>query len=232
MIHDLDKTLEAVIYNKGNMPRTDIDVSFDTPDREWSSRLSRPTINMWAFDVRENMKLRSLERAVTRNGNMTTTTYPSIRMDVTYLVTAWARKMEDEHQLLWRALAALKTTPVMKPSETEGELRYSRKDIALLVATPSDHPVNLVDLWGVVDNVMHMGFTAVATLELDILPSFEAPPVLEQHLRVGQSPDPTTRKSVVMDSEIVRTASAPDESTEGQDDSGDAASSRSFKRKR
>jgi hypothetical protein len=230
MIHDLDKTLENVLYNKGNLSRTDIDVAFDTPDREWSSRLSRPTISCWAFDLRENMKLRSLERSINRNGNMTTTTYPSIRIDITYLVTAWARKMEDEHQLLWRAMSALKNTPIMKPSETEGDLRYARKDIALLVATPSDHPVNLVDLWGVVDNVMHMGFTAVATLELDILPSFEAPLVLEQHLRVGQSPDPTTQKSVAMDSDII-IAIAP-ESTDEPDNSGDTPSSRSFRRKR
>jgi hypothetical protein len=56
--------------------------------------------------------------------------------------------------------------------------------------------------------------------------------VLEQHLRVGQSPDPTTRKSVAMDADIVRTAPAPDESTEGQDNPGDTPYSRSFKRKR
>jgi len=37
----------------------------------------------------------------------------------------------------------------------------------VLTATPSDHPINMVDLWGVVDNVMHMGFTVCVTMELE-----------------------------------------------------------------
>jgi hypothetical protein len=177
MIPDLDKTVEKILYANGGFSRNDIDVSFDTPDREWSSRLSRPTISCWAFDLRENMKLRSLERQVSRNGNNTSTLYPSYRMDVTYLVTAWARKMEDEHRLLWRALAALKRAPVLKPRDCEGEIRYQQHDVLMLTATPSDHPVNMVDLWGVVDNVMHMGFTLCATLELERDFVFNAPAV-------------------------------------------------------
>jgi hypothetical protein len=177
MIPDLDKTIEKILYANGGFSRNDIDVSFDTPDREWSSRLSRPSINCWAFDLRENMKLRSLERQVSRNGTNTTTLYPSYRMDVTYLITAWARKMEDEHRLLWRALAALKRAPLLKPRDCEGELRYQQHDVLMLTATPSDHPTNMVDLWGVVDNVMHMGFTLCATLELERDFVFTAPAV-------------------------------------------------------
>jgi hypothetical protein len=177
MIPDLDKTIEKILYANGGFSRNDIDVSFDTPDREWSSRLSRPSISCWAFDLRENMKLRSLERQVSRNGANTTTLYPSYRMDVTYLITAWARKMEDEHRLLWRALAALKRTPLLKPRDCEGELRYQQHDVLMLTATPSDHPTNMVDLWGVVDNVMHMGFTLCVTLELERDYAFTAPAV-------------------------------------------------------
>jgi hypothetical protein len=63
-------------------------------------------------------------------------------------------------------------------------LRYQRKDIPLLVATPSDHPVNLADLWGVLDNVMHLGFTLVATLELDTaLADYEAPLTATRQIR-------------------------------------------------
>jgi hypothetical protein len=177
MIPDLDKTIESILYSKGGFGRNDIDIAFDTPDREWSSRLSRPTISCWAFDLRENMKLRSLERQVARNGQQTSTLYPSYRMDVTYLVTAWARKMEDEHRLLWRALSALKKTPILKPRDCEGELRYQQHDVLVLTATPSDHPINMVDLWGVVDNVMHMGFTLCATVELERDYAFAAPAV-------------------------------------------------------
>lgn len=200
MIPDLDKTIEKILYDNGGFSRNDIDVSFDTPDREWSSRLSRPSISCWAFDLRENMKLRSLERQVSRNGTNTTTLYPSYRMDVTYLVTAWARKMEDEHRLLWRALAALKRSPVLKPRDCEGELRYQQHDVLVLTATPSDHPTNMVDLWGVVDNVMHMGFTICVTLELERDYAFNAPAVSGPAvIRTGLSDDPQTGNLTTVD---------------------------------
>jgi Pyruvate/2-oxoacid:ferredoxin oxidoreductase gamma subunit len=54
--------------------------------------------------------------------------------------------------------------------------------------------------------------------------------VLEQHLRVGQSPDPTTQKSEAMDADIV-IAITP-ESAESPDNSGDNPSPRPFRRKR
>lgn len=199
MIADLDKTVEKILYTRGGFSRNDIDVSFDTPDREWASRLSRPTISCWAFDLRENMKLRSLERQVSRNGMNTTTVYPSYRMDITYLVTAWARKMEDEHQLLWRALGSLKRTPILKPRECEGELRYHQHDVLFLTATPSDHPVNVVDLWGVVDNVMHMGFTLCATIELDRDFMMVTPAAVERAINMGITPDASGTEAVKFD---------------------------------
>ncbi|MCU0512535.1 MAG: DUF4255 domain-containing protein [Anaerolineae bacterium] len=196
MIHDLDKTLEKMIYQRGNINRTDIDITFDTPDREWSGRLSRPTLNCWAYDLRENMKLRSMERQVVRNGDTAAVLFPSIRMDVSYLVTAWARKMEDEHQLIWRALSALKRTPRIAPAEAEGMLRYQKRDLPLLVATPSDHPVNLPDLWGVLDNVMRLGFTLVVTVELDTaLADYEAPVTKGMQIRTSSTTDNTPPES-------------------------------------
>jgi hypothetical protein len=146
------------------------------------------------------MKLRSLERQVSRNGSQTSTIYPSYRMDVTYLVTAWARKMEDEHRLLWRALAALKRVPILKPRDCEGELRYQQHDVLMLTATPSDHPTNMVDLWGVVDNVMHMGFTLCATLELERDYTFTAPAVSgPATVTTGFTDNAETRRLTIVD---------------------------------
>ncbi|NOG48552.1 MAG: DUF4255 domain-containing protein [Chloroflexi bacterium] len=164
MLDDLDKTLENLLRGRGGIG-TDIEIAFDQPNREWSSRLSRPTLNLYAFDIRENLKLRSVEREVTRNGNSATITRPARRIDVSYLVTAWARKIEDEHRLLWRGLSVFKRLPYILVAQTEGALRYSRLDLPLWVAeTNPNHSVNLVDLWSVLDNQMRLGFTLVITL--------------------------------------------------------------------
>jgi len=206
MIYDLDQTLEKIIYDKGKLNRNEIDISFEQPNGEWSARLSRPTLNCWCFDLRENKKLRNSNRRIQRNETTGTVTFPPRRFDVTYLVTAWTRKIEDEHRLLWRGLSALKRTPIIYRQDAEGDLRYGEHDIPLLVATESDHPINLVDLWSVLNNEMHLGFTVVATLELDPVYEITGPLVLEGYVRVGQSLDPRTEEMTVLDVEITHRA--------------------------
>ncbi len=204
MLHDLDKTIENLLIDKGKLNKREIDISFDQPTGEWSSRLNRPTLNCWCFDLRENLKLRTMERSVTRdyNHNRGQTSFPPRRINITYLITAWARKVEDEHQLLWRALGVLKGTPKITPQECEGLLRYQQHDIPLVVADMSDQPTNLVDLWGVLDNQMRVGFTLIATVELDTEIGFEAPLVLEAAFRVGQSESPRDESLTALDVEI------------------------------
>lgn len=193
MLDDLDKTLENLLRSRGGIG-PDIEIAFDQPNREWSARLSRPTLNLYAFDIRENLKLRSVEREITRNGNIASVARPARRIDVTYLVTAWARKIEDEHRLLWRGLSVLKRLPDIAPAQAEGALRYSRLDIPVWVAeTNPNHSVNLVDLWSVLDNQMRLGFTLVITLELDLAHVEEAPLVLDATIRTGRTEDARTR---------------------------------------
>jgi len=190
LLYDLNKTLEKILIQKGNITPNQIDISFEQPNGQWSARLSRPTLNCWCFDIRENIKLRNMEMTTSRNGNQGRTTLAPRRMDLTYLITAWASKIEDEHQLLWRALAALKRTSSLEARECEGLLRYQTRDVPLLVADTSNTTINLVDLWGVLDNQMRLGFTLTATVELDVELSIEAPLVLEATIRLGSSDDP------------------------------------------
>lgn len=192
MLHDFDKTLEKLILAEGNLNKDEIEISFDPPTSEWSARLSRPTINCWCFDLRENLRLRMPDRNVTRNGDLARISTPVKRMDVTYLITAWARKIEDEHQLLWRALGALKRYNALEPQQCEGGLRYQEFSIPLLVGDVSTLQTNLVDLWSVLDNHMHLGFVLITTLEIDPRFGFDTPLVLEGEIRFGTKDSPET----------------------------------------
>jgi hypothetical protein len=203
MIQDLDKTLEKIFYDKGRFSRNDIDVSFDQPNGDWSARLARPTLNVWAFDLRENAKLRNMTLGTERENGMGTRRRMSIRYDITYLVTAWARKVEDEHQLLWRGLGALVQVPILKRDECEGLLREQPYDLPILVGTIGERLPNTSDLWSVLNNQMRLGFTFIVTMAIDPQMSFEAPLVLERTARVGQSELPASRKLDATDVEMV-----------------------------
>lgn len=204
MLHDFDKTLEKLLISEGKLDSNEIDVSFEQPTSDWSSRLSRPTLNCWCFDLRENIKLRQPDRGYggQPNGNAIRIVSPPRRVDVSYLVTAWARKVEDEHLLLWRALATLKRVTSIEPSQCEGSLRYSEFSIPVTVADMSANPVNLVDLWSVMDNQMRLGFIMTATLDLDLQLSLDVPLVLEATIKVGDATHLPTEEITHLSSEI------------------------------
>ena len=202
MLHDLDKTIENILVIEGNLNKKEIDISFEQPTGEWAAHLRRPTLNCWCFDLRENLKLRGMERRVGRDNNMGQIAFPPRRIDLTYLVTAWARKIEDEHQLLWRALGGLKRVHKISPEDCEGALRYQQQDIPVLVADMSNIHTNMVDLWSVLENQMRLGFTTVFTVELDTEIGFEAPLVLEATIRVGQAAEPLDEEITALDVEL------------------------------
>lgn len=204
MLNDLDTTLEKIIYLAGKISRNEVDIAFEQPNREWSARINRPTINLWAFDIRENTKLRNTTRNVSPHERSATINLPTRRIDVSYWVTAWARKIEDEHQLLWRGLYALKKTHHISPRDAEGDLRYSEIEIPLRVAEFGEQPVNTSDLWGVLDNSMRLGFVTVVTLELNLDAALETPLVLEKTLRFGQREPAPNNELAELDTTFVQ----------------------------
>jgi hypothetical protein len=209
MIHDLDTTLEKLIYERGKISRNEIDISFELPNSEWSARLNRPTVNMWCFDLRENVKLRNMDASANRptvNGNTAARRLPMRRFDLTYLATTWARRIEDAHQLIWRILSVMIQVPQLEPHRCEGMLRDQPLAIPIMLGTPTERPVNLTDVWSVLDNQMRLGFVFTVTVVLDPEIVTESPLVFEKLLRVGQSDNPSDRMLTALDVEFQQKA--------------------------
>ena len=106
MIADLDKTLEQLLIAELPAPNGEIDIKFELPNREWAAKLSRPTINFFLYDVRENANLR-LHQWERLNGNgrpqkSSDQKRSPFRLDCHYMLTAWATDALDEHRLLTR----------------------------------------------------------------------------------------------------------------------------------
>jgi hypothetical protein len=54
MLNDLDETIKQVLIKAGgcDFNWSDVDISFDIPNREWSGKLgTRPSINFYLFDI-------------------------------------------------------------------------------------------------------------------------------------------------------------------------------------
>jgi hypothetical protein len=166
---DLDETLRQLLIRSVPLDPTEVEISFDTPDREWSGRLTRPAINCFLYDVRENHKLRAAGWNHRLNGAANTASRSKVplRINVAYQVTSWARAREDEHRLLWRTLAALMRHPLLPDDLLVGGLRQQPIPVPTHVAQPEHIPANVGDLWSALDNRIRPALTYVVTLALD-----------------------------------------------------------------
>src|SRR6476661_1473508 len=108
MIAEMDETIRQLLLHEGGFDTADVDVSFELPNREWSTGISKPTINCYLFDVRENRDLRQSGMSMVGGGTpQAMRLREPMRVQLTYLITAWTRQVEDEHRLLFQALYTL-----------------------------------------------------------------------------------------------------------------------------
>ena len=97
MFQDVDATLRAVLIADVPIKKTEVEIAFDRPNRDWSSRLSRPTLNLFLFDIRERAEMKDDVPIVTRDGNgRAVRQRPPRRLDLSYLVSAWTTEPDDE----------------------------------------------------------------------------------------------------------------------------------------
>jgi len=184
MFADLDETIRQLLIKKVPIDLSEVELSFEAPDREWSGRLSRPTVNCFLYDVRENLDLRQVDWEVQKkNGSATTRRMPA-RIDATYQVTVWTRAPEDEHRLLWRVLVALFRTPVIAEELLQGQLRNQVFPTRAVVVQPSQARANPAELWQAVDNRIRPALTYTVTVPLDLELEYTSPMVFTQRLRV------------------------------------------------
>ncbi|MCB0120957.1 MAG: DUF4255 domain-containing protein, partial [Caldilineaceae bacterium] len=97
MIDALDDTLKNLLLSEMTFLE-ESNISFETPDSDFKP--PSIAINLFLYDVRENLELRSNEvRSIRGNGTAVQQRAP-VRVDCSYLITTWAGDIKTEHMLL------------------------------------------------------------------------------------------------------------------------------------
>ena len=189
MIADLDETIRQLLNKEMPIKNGEIDVVFDQPRREWSARLSKPTLNFFLYDVRENATLRhhDWERLSQANHNVARLKRTPFRVDCAYIITAWAADPEDEHRLLSRCLMALFRHPVLPEEILTGGLQNQPFEIPTMLAQ-TDKLTNPAEVWSAMDNEMRPSVPFVVTIAMDPWSEVTGPVVRTFTLTPGQSP--------------------------------------------
>ncbi len=180
MLHLLDASLEAFLRAEVPLSERQVDVSFEAPDDEWGAQVSRPTVNLFLWEVHSNFEERESGLALEQQGNgKAFRAPPRPRVDCRYLVTAWTTDVKDEHQLLGSLLTALLTNQEIAPEYLQGDFARVRPIPALKVAEPKAQ--DDADFWRALGGQIKPGLDVVVTATVDLQPVTEAGPPVERY---------------------------------------------------
>jgi hypothetical protein len=127
LFDDLDATLALLLEHE--LPVDNVTISFAAPDDQFPpSGVTLPAVAFFLYDIRENRDLRAdrWERD-TRPDGMVTRTRAPVRVDCSYLITAWPSEATthpaaDEHRLLGEVMKVLLRHPRIPEQYLSGEL--------------------------------------------------------------------------------------------------------------
>ncbi|MBN1934512.1 MAG: DUF4255 domain-containing protein [Anaerolineae bacterium] len=204
MIKSLDQTIKRILLEKGRFSPTDVDIRFDQPTRDWAAGLTRPAINCYLYDLRENRDLRSREWIVDQqpDGRAKKKLSP-LRIDASYLITAWTNEVEDEHAVLWRVLVALSSVSILPEAMLEGKLVEQPFPIPAQTGQVSEAMTNLSDLWSVMENELKPAINYTVTLAVDREYAFDHPLVLTKRVDFRSLAEQSPVESVLQIAGIV-----------------------------
>jgi hypothetical protein len=188
LLHELDQTLAALL--KRDLPgRDQITVSFAAPDDQFSVKL--PAVDLFLYDVRENLELRSNDDVIERQTDWTSVRFrPPVRVDVSYLITAWpgvgggqSDSSEDEHMLLSAVMRVLLRYPKLPRELLKGSL--ANQDLPPPVSTLQPGRLQSVgEFWQALGGKPKAALNYMVTLSVDVYEPERQPLVIDKEIRV------------------------------------------------
>jgi hypothetical protein len=107
-IADLDEALRTLVKRELEKHGFEgVEIAFDAPSKEWSGKLTGPTVDLFLYDMREALDRAAASPSERRTNGVAIISDPPLQLELTYAVTAWTKAVEDEHRLLSQVLAIL-----------------------------------------------------------------------------------------------------------------------------
>ena len=148
MIHEVDSALAALIEREATGTRG-VDVVFDAPTKEWAGRRNAPTVDVYLYDIREDLRRRERGLLNEYDGaqHVTARHLPPRYFKLSYLVTAWTQRPEDEHRLLSSLLACFLRHESLPAELVTGSLADLGMPVAVSIALPPPEDRSFADVW-------------------------------------------------------------------------------------
>ena len=164
MIHDVDQLLERLV-RRDALNGSAVDLQFDAPTKDWVARRSGPCVDLYLYDIREDLARRvpTWEDARDADGRVTGRLQPHRRFRLAYLVTAWTQRPEDEHRLLSSLLLCFLRNSMLKPGDLGGGLDAADLPVYIDVGQPEPEERSLADIWTALGGELKPSLDVVVT---------------------------------------------------------------------
>jgi hypothetical protein len=200
MFYEVDEALRALV-RADVLDGSDVEVVFDAPTKEWASRRNAPTVNLYLYDIREDLRRRERGLHNLYDGRVVVGRRQAPRhFKVTYLITAWTQRPEDEHRLLSALLYCFLRNETLPQELLRGPLAEIGLPVELSVALPPPEDRSFADVWSALGGELKPSLDLVVTAPVDSGRLFPAGPPVEGPLGLslggsdGGPRDPVRRR--------------------------------------
>ena len=163
MLDYLDETIEAFFRATVPLGSAEVDVSFEPPDREWTAKLTRPTVNVFLWDIRRSA---TRSRVGLEEGQRDGVRYRRMALPVVelrYLITAWTSDHGDERALLGGLMGALLTHSQIPTEFLAPPLAGLRPPQIMMARSGEDH----LDVFRALEGQLKPGINMIAVADVD-----------------------------------------------------------------
>ena len=188
MFRDLDSSITQILNDPTmtspamTMPLAELlnaEKSFETPESTFTPAQS--TVNLFLYETKENRELRDPVPIIERLGTTYIRKSSPIRMDCSYIVTAWspaiaAARVAEEHRLLAQAILWLSRFPTVPMNFLQGTLLNQPFPVPMYVAQ-FDPNKNAGEFWDALSIAPRPAFYLTVTIAMDLGMQVDGPVV-------------------------------------------------------
>jgi hypothetical protein len=168
VIDDLSRTLKAVLHDPAFAPvfpeLNGAEIVFDCPLDPFTP--ASTTVDVFLYDLRENLDLRLNEVTITRVGNQIVTHQASLLLSRNRVAGGGTDLAFQEHRLT-QVLRVLSHYPILPASFLQGAL-IGQDPLLPMVTLHPDALKNLVEFWSSLGNKLKPSLTVTVTIAVPV----------------------------------------------------------------
>jgi hypothetical protein len=196
VIAQIDDALRSLVRNEA-LGGSEVEVDFDAPTKDWAARRNAPTVSLFLYDLREDLRRRS--RGLINeygepegdgdgegggNRPVTGRRMPPRWFKLSYLVTAWTARPEDEHRLLSALLRCVLAHEKIPDDLLVGSLADQKLPVPLTVGLPPPEDRSFADVWSALGGELKPSLDIVVSVPIDTRQLVEAGPPVQVPPRI------------------------------------------------